>query len=58
MTRLAEHDGMAPRTFAPTYAAKVGRTPGKMVELMRLDAACRALLRASLSGRLFVKVRS
>ena len=34
---------MAPRTFARDYAAKVGRTPAKTVELMRLEAACRAL---------------
>lgn len=33
---------MAPRKFARTYAAKVGRGPGKTVELMRLKSACRA----------------
>lgn len=41
--RLAERAGMTPRTFARTYAARVGRTPAKMVEQMRLEAACRAL---------------
>jgi transcriptional regulator GlxA family with amidase domain len=41
--RLAEHLGMTPRTFARSYVAQVGRTPAKTVELMRLEAACRAL---------------
>ncbi len=41
--RLAEHLGMTPRTFARSYVAEVGRTPAKTVELMRLEAACRAL---------------
>ena len=41
--RLAERCGMAPRTFARAYVAKHGRTPGRMVEAMRLEAACRAL---------------
>ncbi|MCX6951214.1 MAG: helix-turn-helix domain-containing protein, partial [Verrucomicrobia bacterium] len=41
--RLAEQAGMSPRTFARVYAAKSGRTPAKMVEAMRLEAACRAL---------------
>lgn len=41
--RLAERARMAPRTFARTYAARIGRTPAKTVELMRLEAACRAL---------------
>lgn len=43
VVRLAERASMAPRTFARAYAAKVGRTPAKTVELMRLEAACRAL---------------
>lgn len=43
VTRLAARAAMAPRTFARTYAARVGRTPAKTVELMRLEAACRAL---------------
>lgn len=41
--RLAERACMAPRTFARTYAAKVGCTPARTVERMRLEAACRAL---------------
>ncbi len=41
--RLAEYVCMAPRTFARTYLQKVGRTPAKTVEQMRLEAACRAL---------------
>jgi transcriptional regulator GlxA family with amidase domain len=41
--RLAEQAKMAPRTFARAYVTKVGRTPAKTVELMRLEAACRAL---------------
>jgi len=34
---------MSPRTFARAYVAKCGRTPAKMVEAMRLEAACRSL---------------
>ena len=41
--RLAEQANMAPRTFARVYAAKLGRTPAKTVEAMRMEAACRAL---------------
>lgn len=41
--RLAEQAGMSPRNFARAYVAKCGRTPAKMVEAMRLEAACRAL---------------
>jgi transcriptional regulator GlxA family with amidase domain len=40
---LAERAGMTPRTFARAYVTKVGRTPAKTVELMRLEAASRAL---------------
>jgi transcriptional regulator GlxA family with amidase domain len=46
--RLAEQAGMAPRTFARSYASQLGRTPGKMVEAMRLEAACRALEKTAL----------
>lgn len=46
--RLAEQAGMSPRTFARTYAAQSGRTPAKMVEAMRLEAACRALEKTAL----------
>lgn len=41
--RLAEQAGMSPRTFARVYKATHQRTPAKMVEVMRLEAACRAL---------------
>jgi len=41
--RLAEAAGMSPRTFARAYVAETGRTPAKSVELIRLEAACRAL---------------
>lgn len=41
--RLAEAAGMSPRTFARAYLAETGRTPAKSVELIRLEAACRAL---------------
>lgn len=40
---LAGRVNMSPRTFARTYVSEQGRTPGKMVEAMRLEAACRAL---------------
>lgn len=41
--RLAEHAGMAPRTFARAYVDAHGRTPAKTVEAMRMEVACRAL---------------
>jgi transcriptional regulator GlxA family with amidase domain len=41
--RLAAQAGMSPRNFARSYAARVGRTPAKTVDAMRLEAACRAL---------------
>ncbi|WGF88288.1 GlxA family transcriptional regulator [Marinivivus vitaminiproducens] len=37
--RLAAQAGMSPRTFARTYTAKVGRTPAKTVEAIRVEAA-------------------
>ncbi len=40
---LAQRVGMSPRTFARIYAARTGRTPAKVVEEMRLEAARRAL---------------
>lgn len=43
VARLAEQVNMAPRTFARIYSERVGRTPAKMVEAMRLEAVCRAL---------------
>lgn len=46
--QLAQQAGMSPRTFARVYVAKCNRTPAKMVEAMRLEAACRALEETSL----------
>lgn len=43
VSRLAEKVCMAPRTFARTYTQRLGRTPAKTIEAMRLEAACRAL---------------
>lgn len=41
--QLAQRVHMSPRTFARTYAARMGITPAKSVESIRLEAACRAL---------------
>jgi transcriptional regulator GlxA family with amidase domain len=41
--RLAEAAAMSPRHFARLYHAKMGRTPARAVEAMRLEAARRAL---------------
>ncbi|MBV8660163.1 MAG: GlxA family transcriptional regulator [Burkholderiales bacterium] len=41
--RLAAHVGMSERTFTRHYTEKVGRTPAKTVEAIRLEAARRAL---------------
>lgn len=41
--RLAERMHMSPRTFARLYVGRTGRTPAKMVEILRVEAACRAL---------------
>ncbi len=46
--RLAEQAGMVARTFARSYASQLGRTPAKMVEAMRLEAACNALEKTTL----------
>lgn len=40
---LAGYVNMSPRSFARSYAAETGRTPARTVELMRLEAARRAL---------------
>lgn len=40
---LAERVGMSPRSFARLYVSKTGRTPAKVVEAFRLEAARRAL---------------
>jgi transcriptional regulator GlxA family with amidase domain len=41
--RLAGAAGMSPRNFARVYAERMGRTPAKAVEAMRVEAARRAL---------------
>ncbi|MDO8456941.1 MAG: DJ-1/PfpI family protein [Burkholderiaceae bacterium] len=41
--RLAEKMKMSPRNFARTYVAKVGRTPAKVVESIRIEAALHAM---------------
>jgi transcriptional regulator GlxA family with amidase domain len=41
--RLAEQAGMSPRTFARIYAAKMGITPARMVEKIRVEAVRRVL---------------
>lgn len=41
--RLAERVGMAPRSFARLYVARVGQTPAKSVEHLRIEAARLAL---------------
>ena len=40
---LSERAGMSPRTFARVFRQKTGRTPGKAVEELRVEAARRAL---------------
>jgi len=40
---LAERAGMSPRNFARVYAERLGTTPAKAVERLRLEAARRAL---------------
>lgn len=41
--RLAERAGMSPRSFARIYAARMGTTPAKAVEQIRVDGARRLL---------------
>jgi transcriptional regulator GlxA family with amidase domain len=41
--QLAEQAGMSPRTFARIYAARMGVTPARMVERIRIEAARRIL---------------
>jgi transcriptional regulator GlxA family with amidase domain len=41
--RLAEAAGMSPRNFARVYVQRMGRTPAKAAEAMRIEAARRAL---------------
>lgn len=46
--KLAERIGMSPRSFSRKYKEKTGMTPAKAVEIMRVDAAKRALARNDL----------
>jgi transcriptional regulator GlxA family with amidase domain len=46
---LAERAGMSPRTFARTYMARLGATPAKTVEAIRVEAARRLLEQAECS---------
>jgi transcriptional regulator GlxA family with amidase domain len=41
--RLAEQAGMSPRTFARIYTARMGVTPARMVEKIRVEAVRRRL---------------
>jgi transcriptional regulator GlxA family with amidase domain len=47
--RLAAAANMSTRTFARAYLQSIGSTPAKMVEVMRIEAACRALESSRLS---------
>jgi transcriptional regulator GlxA family with amidase domain len=40
---MAEHASMSPRSFARIYRREVGCTPARMLETLRVEAACRAL---------------
>jgi len=46
--RLAEQAGMSPRTFARVYGAKMGVTPARMVEKLRVEAVRRMLEETSM----------
>jgi transcriptional regulator GlxA family with amidase domain len=48
ISSLSEFVGMSPRTFARAYAERIGRTPAKTVETLRLEAAFRLLITSSL----------
>ncbi len=47
MPKLAQRLAMSPRTFSRQYRDRTGRTPAKTVEVMRVDAAKRALERSA-----------
>ncbi len=49
VAKLAERLAMSPRSFSRKYKEKTGLTPAKTVEMMRVDAAKRALVRSDLS---------
>jgi transcriptional regulator GlxA family with amidase domain len=40
---LADHMGMSPRSFARKYVEKIGRTPARVLEEIRIEAVKRAL---------------
>nr|WP_283812640.1 DJ-1/PfpI family protein [Bradyrhizobium tropiciagri] len=46
---LAVRAGMSPRTFARRYFEKVGRTPGKTLDLFRIEAAFRQMMDTDLT---------
>lgn len=46
--KLAERLAMSPRSFSRKYKEKIGITPAKTVEMMRVDAAKHALARSAL----------
>jgi len=46
---LAEKAGMSPRTFARVFSEKTGRTPAKVVEEFRVEAARRTLEETAIS---------
>lgn len=46
---LARRAGMSERTFARLYAARIGSTPARTVEAMRVEAACNLLETTRLS---------
>jgi transcriptional regulator GlxA family with amidase domain len=48
ISSLSNFAGMTPRTFARAYAERVGRTPAKAVEMLRLEAAFRLLVNSTL----------
>lgn len=48
VAKLAERLAMSPRSFSRKYKEKTGVTPAKTVEMMRVDAAKRALVRSDL----------
>jgi transcriptional regulator GlxA family with amidase domain len=48
ISALANFVGLTPRTFARAYAERIGRTPAKTVESLRLEAAFRLLVTSAL----------
>jgi transcriptional regulator GlxA family with amidase domain len=48
ISSLSNFVGMTPRTFARAYAERLGRTPAKTVETLRLEAAFRLLVNSTL----------